>query len=239
MWLRSARCAAFRGGASSLRAAHRLRHFFDEFFDRALRRGTGSATTCAAARHQDGDRCMLRSEGMRIPDCLPGRESFAVSSEWRLMPKLTRPRHGGCRAEATSHNPTMARETQTIDVHALGTVTFRPSGKVGMERVQQAATSELGFAAPRPKPESLPAGDRGRPPGQQTGRRASLRLERGVLRRPRRSRARPRRHRGRHPRRQLAESAGGLERPRVAGQPLQGSRSNRGDAPRRRGTRPR
>jgi hypothetical protein len=33
----------------------------------------------------------------------------------------------------------MARETQTVDVHALGTVTFRPLGKVGMERVQQAA----------------------------------------------------------------------------------------------------
>ncbi len=42
-------------------------------------------------------------------------------------------------AEATSHNPPMARETQTIDVHALGMVTFRPLGKVQMERVQEAA----------------------------------------------------------------------------------------------------
>lgn len=33
----------------------------------------------------------------------------------------------------------MARETQTIDVHALGTVTFRPLGKVQMERLQEAA----------------------------------------------------------------------------------------------------
>ena len=33
----------------------------------------------------------------------------------------------------------MARDTQTIDVHALGTVTFRPLGKVAMERLQEAA----------------------------------------------------------------------------------------------------
>jgi hypothetical protein len=33
----------------------------------------------------------------------------------------------------------MARESQTIDVHALGTVTFRPLGKVAMERLQEAA----------------------------------------------------------------------------------------------------
>ena len=33
----------------------------------------------------------------------------------------------------------MAKETQTIDVHALGTVTFHPLGKVQMERVQEAA----------------------------------------------------------------------------------------------------
>jgi hypothetical protein len=40
---------------------------------------------------------------------------------------------------ATSNNPRMARETQEIDVHALGTVTFRPLGKVQMERLQEAA----------------------------------------------------------------------------------------------------
>ncbi len=33
----------------------------------------------------------------------------------------------------------MERKTQTIDVHALGTVTFRPLGKVQMERLQEAA----------------------------------------------------------------------------------------------------
>jgi hypothetical protein len=33
----------------------------------------------------------------------------------------------------------MARETQEIDVHALGTVTFRPLGKIQMERLQEAA----------------------------------------------------------------------------------------------------
>jgi hypothetical protein len=33
----------------------------------------------------------------------------------------------------------MAREPQTIEVHALGTVTFRPLGKVAMERLQEAA----------------------------------------------------------------------------------------------------
>lgn len=33
----------------------------------------------------------------------------------------------------------MARETQTIEVHALGTVTFRPLGKVQMERLMEAA----------------------------------------------------------------------------------------------------
>jgi hypothetical protein len=33
----------------------------------------------------------------------------------------------------------MARDTQTIEVHALGTVTFRPLGKVQMERLQEAA----------------------------------------------------------------------------------------------------
>ncbi len=33
----------------------------------------------------------------------------------------------------------MAREPQTIDVHALGTVTFQPLGKVAMERLQEAA----------------------------------------------------------------------------------------------------
>jgi hypothetical protein len=33
----------------------------------------------------------------------------------------------------------MAREDQTIEVHALGAVTFRPLGKVAMERVQAAA----------------------------------------------------------------------------------------------------
>jgi hypothetical protein len=40
---------------------------------------------------------------------------------------------------ATSNNRPMARETQEIDVHALGTVTFRPLGKVQMERLQEAA----------------------------------------------------------------------------------------------------
>jgi hypothetical protein len=42
----------------------------------------------------------------------------------------------------------MARETQTIEVHALGEVTFRPLGKVQMERLMEAAkrssTSPLG-----------------------------------------------------------------------------------------------
>jgi hypothetical protein len=33
----------------------------------------------------------------------------------------------------------MAREQQTIEVHALGAVTFRPLGKVAMERLQEAA----------------------------------------------------------------------------------------------------
>ncbi len=33
----------------------------------------------------------------------------------------------------------MAREPQTIEVHALGVVTFRPLGKVAMERLQEAA----------------------------------------------------------------------------------------------------
>jgi hypothetical protein len=33
----------------------------------------------------------------------------------------------------------MAREPQTIEVHALGTVTFRPLGKVAIERLQEAA----------------------------------------------------------------------------------------------------
>ena len=41
--------------------------------------------------------------------------------------------------DATSNNRPMARETQEIDVHALGTVTFRPLGKVQMERLQEAA----------------------------------------------------------------------------------------------------
>ncbi len=33
----------------------------------------------------------------------------------------------------------MARESQTIEVHALGTVTFRPLGKVAIERLQETA----------------------------------------------------------------------------------------------------
>jgi hypothetical protein len=33
----------------------------------------------------------------------------------------------------------MTRDPQTIEVHALGAVTFRPLGKVAMERVQAAA----------------------------------------------------------------------------------------------------
>jgi hypothetical protein len=33
----------------------------------------------------------------------------------------------------------MAREPQTIEVHVLGEVTFRPLGKVAMERLQEAA----------------------------------------------------------------------------------------------------
>jgi hypothetical protein len=33
----------------------------------------------------------------------------------------------------------MAREPQTIEVHALGAVTFRPLGKVAMERLREAA----------------------------------------------------------------------------------------------------
>ena len=33
----------------------------------------------------------------------------------------------------------MAREPQTIEVHALGAVTFRPLGKVAMERLEEAA----------------------------------------------------------------------------------------------------
>jgi hypothetical protein len=41
--------------------------------------------------------------------------------------------------DAAGHNAAMAREQQTIEVHALGTVTFRPLGKVAMERLQEAA----------------------------------------------------------------------------------------------------
>jgi hypothetical protein len=33
----------------------------------------------------------------------------------------------------------MARDQQTIEVHALGAVTFRPLGKVAMERLQETA----------------------------------------------------------------------------------------------------
>jgi hypothetical protein len=33
----------------------------------------------------------------------------------------------------------MPREPQTIEVHALGAVTFRPLGKVAIERLQEAA----------------------------------------------------------------------------------------------------
>jgi hypothetical protein len=33
----------------------------------------------------------------------------------------------------------MARDPQTIEVHALGVVTFRPLGKVALERLQEAA----------------------------------------------------------------------------------------------------
>jgi hypothetical protein len=33
----------------------------------------------------------------------------------------------------------MARTPQTIEVHALGTVTFQPLGKIAMERLQEAA----------------------------------------------------------------------------------------------------
>jgi hypothetical protein len=33
----------------------------------------------------------------------------------------------------------MARDPQTIEVHALGVVTFRPLGKVAMERLQKSA----------------------------------------------------------------------------------------------------
>jgi hypothetical protein len=62
-----------------------------------------------------------------MPDYLPGLDEVWPAA----TPCLS--------AEATSHNPAMARETQTIDVHALGTVTFRPLGKVQMERVQEAA----------------------------------------------------------------------------------------------------
>lgn len=72
-------------------------------------------------------RSMLRSEGLRIPNYLPGLDELSRSAT-------------GCRsAQATSHTPPMARETQTIDVHALGTVTFRPLGKVQIERVQAQA----------------------------------------------------------------------------------------------------
>lgn len=38
----------------------------------------------------------------------------------------------------------MAREPQTIEVHALGAVTFRPLGKVAMERLQEAARRHKG-----------------------------------------------------------------------------------------------
>jgi hypothetical protein len=38
----------------------------------------------------------------------------------------------------------MARDPQTIEVHALGAVTFRPLGKVAMERLQEAARRQKG-----------------------------------------------------------------------------------------------
>ncbi len=38
----------------------------------------------------------------------------------------------------------MARDQQTIEVHALGAVTFRPLGKVAMERLQEAARRQKG-----------------------------------------------------------------------------------------------
>jgi hypothetical protein len=68
-------------------------------------------------------RWVPRSEGVRMPDYLAGPGGFSP-----LPPR-----------EATSHNRRMARETQSIEVHALGTVTFRPLGKVQMERLQEAA----------------------------------------------------------------------------------------------------
>jgi hypothetical protein len=51
------------------------------------------------------------------------------------------------------HNALMAREQQTIEVHALGAVTFRPLGKVAMERLQEAArrSSVSPFGDPRHK----------------------------------------------------------------------------------------
>lgn len=51
------------------------------------------------------------------------------------------------------HNARMAREQQTIEVHALGVVTFRPLGKVAMERLQEAArrSSVSPFGDPRQK----------------------------------------------------------------------------------------
>jgi hypothetical protein len=53
----------------------------------------------------------------------------------------------------------MAREPQTIEVHALGAVTFRPLGKVAMERLQEAArrsaVSPSQDGGRRPSPEEI------------------------------------------------------------------------------------
>jgi hypothetical protein len=56
----------------------------------------------------------------------------------------------------------MAREPQTIEVHALGAVTFRPLGKVAMERLQETARrtsiSPLGGAREKASPQEIEDG---------------------------------------------------------------------------------
>jgi hypothetical protein len=50
----------------------------------------------------------------------------------------------------------MAREPQTIEVHALGAVTFRPLGKVAMERLQEAARRNGGSPLRDGRQKALP-----------------------------------------------------------------------------------
>ena len=98
-----------------------------------------ATTRQQAVREKTKIRERLISKNCRLAGILGTAENSRNRSSHQEVPGSIPAAGFEARTHPAGHNELMAREPQTIEVHALGAVTFRPLGKVAMERLQEAA----------------------------------------------------------------------------------------------------